>query len=125
GRIAALPGRDPFALAGLSIYLAFALVAIFADQIASHDPLEMLFQANGRLARSLPPSAAHLLGTTNGGRDIFSQLVYGTRAALSVGLSAAIAVALIGTLVGLVAGYFGGWIDSLLMRLAGIALSIP
>jgi peptide/nickel transport system permease protein len=125
GRIAALAGRDPFALAGLAIYLAFALVAIFADQIATHDPLEILFQANGRLARNLPSSAAHLLGTTSGGRDIFSQLVYGTRAALSVGLSAAIAVALIGTLVGLLTGYFGGWIDALLMRLADVALSIP
>ncbi len=124
-RLAALPGRDPFALVGLAIYLSFAAVAIFADQIATHDPLEILFQANGRVARSLPPSATHLLGTTNLGRDIFSQLVYGTRAALSVGLSAAIAVALIGTLVGLVAGYFGGWIDSLLMRLADVALSIP
>jgi peptide/nickel transport system permease protein len=125
GKVAALPGRDPFALAGLAIYLAFAVVAIFADQIATHDPLEILFQANGRVARSLPPSAAHFLGTTSLGRDIFSQLVYGTRAALSVGLSAAIAVALIGTLVGLVAGYFGGWLDSLLMRLADVALSIP
>ena len=66
-----------------------------------------------------------LLGTTNIGRDIFSQLIYGSRAALLVGFSAAIAVAVIGTVVGLLAGYYGGWIDTLLMRAADVAFGIP
>jgi peptide/nickel transport system permease protein len=124
-RAALAPLRDPFAAAGLIIYLVFALVAIFADQIATHDPLEILFRPNGDLARSLPPSREFLLGTTNLGRDIFSQLVIGTRAALIVGLMAAVVVALIGTLVGLVSGYLGGWVDNVLMRLADVALGIP
>jgi peptide/nickel transport system permease protein len=124
-RLGTLVGRDPFAIAGIVIYLLFVLVAVFADQIATHDPLQILFQANGRLARNLKPDATYLLGTTHLGNDIFSQLIYGTRAALIVGVTAAIVVVAIGTLVGLVAGYFGGWIDSLLMRLADIALSIP
>ena len=84
------------------------LVAIFADLIATHDPLEILFDADGKLLAAAPPGADHLLGTTNLGRDIFSQLVIGTRAALFVGLTAAVVVALIGTVVGLVSGYFGG-----------------
>ncbi len=124
-RAAGLVGRDKFAIAGLIIYVVFVLVAVFADQIATHDPLQILFQANGRLARNLKPDATYLLGTTHLGRDIFSQLILGTRAALIVGVTAAVVVVAIGTLVGLVAGYFGGWIDSILMRLADIALSIP
>jgi peptide/nickel transport system permease protein len=124
-RAAGLVGRDKFAIAGLIIYVVFVLVAVFADQVATHDPLQILFQANGRLARNLKPDATYLLGTTHLGRDIFSQLILGTRAALIVGVTAAVVVVAIGTLVGLVAGYFGGWIDSILMRLADIALSIP
>lgn len=124
-RIAELAIRDRFALAGILIYVAFILVAIFADRLATHDPLEILFRANGRVAANQPPGGAFLLGTTNLGRDVYSQLVWGARSALIVGLSAALVVVAIGTLVGLLAGYFGGWIDSALMRLADIALAIP
>lgn len=121
----AIARRDPYAIAGLTIYLVFAIVAIFASQIATHDPLEILFRANGRVATNMAPDARFWLGTTNLGRDIFSQLVWGARSAMIVGLSAAVVVVAIGTLVGLVSGYFGGWIDSLLMRIGDIALSIP
>lgn len=121
----ALPGRDPFAIAGLIIYAVFVLVALFADQLASHDPLQILFQPNGRLSRNLPPGGEHLLGTTQSGRDIYSQLIFGTRSALLVGLTAAVVVVAIGTMIGLISGYFGGWVDALLMRLADTALSIP
>ena len=121
----ALPIRDPFAVAGLAIYAAFALVAIFADSLATHDPLEILFSDTFQLARDIPPGPEHFLGTTNAGRDIYSQLIYGTRGALLVGLTAAAAVVAVGTLVGLLSGYAGGWVDNVLMRLADIALGIP
>ena len=55
----------------------------------------------------------------------FSQLIYGSRNALAVGLSAALAVAILGTIVGLISGFYGGWIDNLIMRLADIALGLP
>ena len=119
------PLRDPYAAAGILIYMVFVLVALFADLIATHDPLEILFDADGKLRAAAPPGADHVLGTTNLGRDIFSQLIIGTRAALYVGLTAAVVVALIGTVVGLVSGYFGGLVDSVLMRLADVALGIP
>jgi peptide/nickel transport system permease protein len=119
------PAGDPYAVVGLAIYAVFILVALLADQIATHDPLEILFKEDGNLAASLPPSAANILGTTNLGRDIFSQLIMGTRSALIVGVAAAVVVVAIGTLVGLVSGFFGGIVDSLLMRLADIALGIP
>lgn len=120
-----VPRESNYAKVGLIIYLIFALTAIFADQLVHYEPLEILFADNYQLRRNLPPTTDHWLGTSYSGRDIYSQLVMGTRSALAVGLTAAICVVAIGTLVGLVAGYFGGWIDNLLMRLADIALGIP
>jgi peptide/nickel transport system permease protein len=120
-----IPSNDPFAIAGLSVYAAFVFVALFADVLRPHDPLEILFTEDGNLIANHAPSFAHPLGTTNLGRDIFSQLLVGTRAALTVGLAAAFVVVAIGTVVGLVSGYFGGWIDAVLMRLADVALGVP
>ncbi len=120
-----IPLRDPFALVGFTIYLVFILVAIFANQLATHDPTEILFDANYNLAADLPPSRDFLLGTTSLGRDVWSQLVLGSRSALLVGLTAAVMVVGIGTLVGLVSGYVGGLVDSVLMRLTDVAFGIP
>src|SRR5262245_21455998 len=95
-RLARHLATNPSALIGVSIYLVFVLVAAVAGSIAPYDPTEILFTEDGQLAASLPPSAAHLLGTTNLGRDVFSQLVLGARPSLFVGLTAALAVATIG-----------------------------
>jgi peptide/nickel transport system permease protein len=116
--------RDRFAVFGAIIYLFFILIAIFAPLIAPYDPLEII-QEEGTWLANEPPSARFPLGTTNLGRDIFSQLIYGSRTALLVGFSAAIAVAGIGTIVGLIAGYHGGKTDTFFMRLADVAFGIP
>jgi len=120
-----IPVGDRFAAVGLSIYAIFVVVALIADVIRPHDPLEILFDDDGNLLSNLGLSLAHPLGTTNLGRDVFSQLVVGTRAALIVGLAAAAVVVAVGTLIGLVSGYVGGWVDSALMRLADVALGVP
>lgn len=121
-----LPLNDPFAVLGLLIYATFILTAIFADQIAPYDPTEILYTPEYDLASDLRPGEqGFILGTTSLGRDIFSQIVYGTRSALLIGVTAAFMVALIGSIVGLVSGYFGGWVDTILMRLADIAFGIP
>jgi peptide/nickel transport system permease protein len=117
--------RDHWFAAGITIYLLFALVALFAGDIAPAEPKEILFLPDGRLAAALPPSWAFPLGTTTSGCDIFSQLIHGARSALMVGLGAAMVVVSVGTLVGLFAGYFGGLTDAVLMRLADIALGLP
>jgi peptide/nickel transport system permease protein len=109
----------------MAIYGVFILVAIFADRLAPFDPQEILFTNTGMLASDIRPSAEHLLGTTSLGRDIYSQLLFGTRSALLVGVTAAFFVVAIGTLVGLMAGYFGGWTETILMRLTDIAFGIP
>lgn len=72
-----------------------------------------------------PPTRDHLFGTTHNGRDIFSQVLYGGRTALSIGFLAAVMVTFIGTNVGLVSGYFGGRTDSFLMRLVDIMYALP
>lgn len=116
--------RDRLALFGLIIYIFFITIAILAPLIAPYDPLEVI-QKDGVWLANEKPSGQYWLGTTNLGRDIFSQLIFGSRTALLVGFSAAIAVAVIGTVVGLIAGYYGGWIETILMRLADIAFGIP
>ena len=117
--------RNPYALIGVAIYAVFVVVALLADRLAPFSPSDILFTADGELAASLPPSVEHLLGTTQLGRDVFSQLVLSARPSLIVGVTAAIAVASIGTAVGLISGYLGGIVDRLLMRLADIVLGVP
>jgi peptide/nickel transport system permease protein len=116
--------RDRFALAGAIIYAVLILVALFAPLLAPYDP-HAIMQDDGIWLTNQTPSSRFWLGTTNVGRDIFSQLIYGARPALLVGFSAAFIVVLIGTIVGLIAGYFGGWVDTLLMRLTDVAFGIP
>lgn len=121
-----LPINDPFAAFGLTIYALFVLTAIFADYIAPYDPTEILYTPDYMLAADLRPGEdGHILGTTSLGRDIFSQIVHGSRSALLIGITAAFMVALIGSIVGVVSGYFRGWVDVILMRLADIAFGIP
>ena len=116
--------RDRLALIGLMIFAVFFLIALFAPLIAPFDPLEII-EEDGIWLANKKPSERFLLGTTNVGRDIFSQLIHGSRSALLVGFSAAAAVAVIGTVVGLLSGYYGGWVDTVLMWAADVALSIP
>jgi peptide/nickel transport system permease protein len=116
--------KEPFAVAGAAIYAVTVTAAVFAPRLAPYDPHEMLRQGH-RIARYLPISPEHWLGTTAGGQDVLSQLIYGSRAALEVGLTAAVAVAAIGTLLGLLAGYLGGWVDKLVIRIADITLGLP
>jgi peptide/nickel transport system permease protein len=110
----------------------FVLVAIFAPYIAPYAPLARQYQSSDEIliAKWAEPSLLgantdYLLGTTASGYDIFSQLVFGTRAALLVGLLAAVFTAGIGTLVGLVAGYYGGVLDDALMRLVDFMYGLP
>lgn len=115
---------EPFAAVGAAIYMLVGAMAVFASALAPYDPRAILRDGH-RIARYLPISAAHWLGTTAGGHDVLSQLIYGARAALEVGLTAAVAVVAIGTLAGLLAGYLGGWADRVITRVADIALGLP
>jgi peptide/nickel transport system permease protein len=112
--------RNTLAVGGLAVILIIFLVAGFASFIAPYDP--------GKTDVSLKlkaPSAQHVLGTDQLGRDVFSRMLYGSRISLSVGFVAVAISILIGILVGALAGYYGGWADSLLMRFVDIMICFP
>lgn len=117
--------EDRLALAGACVLAVLVVVAIAGPWLAPYGPLESTTRADGRLAYLEPPSREHLLGTTNLGRDVLSQVLVGTRVALIVGFLAALLVTLVGTTVALLAGYYRGWVDDALMRLVDVAYAIP
>ncbi len=107
------------------IVLACIVIAVIGPWIAPYGPFERIYDANDRLVRLSPPTAEYWLGTTLYGRDVFSQMLWGTRAALIVGFATAFGVVAIGVNVGLVAGYYGGRIDTIMMRITDIFLGLP
>ncbi|MEC8292347.1 MAG: ABC transporter permease [Pseudomonadota bacterium] len=111
--------RNRKAAIGLAIVLAYVVVAIAAPLIAHYEPLARV----GRPHQA--PSADHWLGTTRMGRDVFSQLIYGTRNSLMVGVLAGFIVTAIGTTIGITAAYFGGLIDDVLNFLTNVVLVLP
>ncbi len=104
--------RHRSALVGIVVLAALILIALAAPLVAPYDPT-----ATAPRDRTQPPSASHLFGTDNLGRDVFSAVIWGTRISLQVGLIAVGIGATVGVLCGLVAGYYGGWLDMVLMRL--------
>ncbi|NLJ78805.1 MAG: ABC transporter permease [Tissierellia bacterium] len=117
--------RDKLALFGVAILIFFILVGIFANVIAPYEPSERHYNAERQIRRLEGPSSEHWFGTTDVGRDIFSQVVLGTRTALLVGILAALLVTLVGSSVGIISGYFGGITDSILMRIVDFFYAIP
>jgi peptide/nickel transport system permease protein len=111
--------QNPKSFTGLALLTAFFLVALFAPVLAPYAPRATSF------VPFEPPSAQHLLGTTALGEDIFSQLLWGTRLSLLVGLVAGAVATLISVVIGLVAGYAGGLLDDVLSTLTNIFLVIP
>ncbi|RFB87178.1 D-ala-D-ala transporter subunit [Rhizobium leguminosarum bv. trifolii] len=110
------------AVVGLLIIVALLFVAVFADVIATHNPVV----GDLRNARLLPPGTdGFLLGTDDQGRDIYSRLIYGSRLTLFVIVLVAVISAPIGLIVGTVSGYAGGWVDATLMRITDIFLAFP
>jgi peptide/nickel transport system permease protein len=107
------------ATTGVAILVIFALVALLAPVIAPGDPTDFVDRPN------LPPSAAHWLGTTGQGQDVFAQTVWGGRATLAIGILVGVLTTVIGIVVGLSAGYFGGATDDLLSLATNVFLIIP
>ena len=113
--------RDWFALAGGAIVLLTLFLAVAAPVVAPHDPLTQ----DSKIRLSPIGTEGHWLGTDGNGRDILSRLIYGSRTALLVASVPVLVAAVIGLAMGLVAGYSGGWVDSVLMRLADILFAFP
>ena len=103
------------------VFLVFLVVLAFISyKIAPYGINEYDYSAIMQ-----PPTAAHLFGTDEFGRDLFSRVICGTRISLSVGLFAVTVGMLVGTIMGLLAGYYGGIVDSIIMRICDVLQSIP
>src|SRR3954447_8775563 len=124
-RLALVPFDSVSGTVAAFVLLAVIIVAVFAPALSPYDPLRNNTDAAGQLLRLQPPSTQHWLGTTYYGLDVLSQLIYGTRIVLVVGLTCAALIALVGTNVGLLAGYYGGAIETVLMRATDFAFGIP
>ena len=107
-------------LVSACIVMLIILVAVFAYQIMPFDPNKPAVRE-----RNQGPSATHLLGTDEFGRDVLSRIIIGSRVSLVVGVLAVIIACIIGTSLGMLAGYFGGFIDDLISRVAEAIRVIP
>jgi peptide/nickel transport system permease protein len=114
--------RDVSAMVGLVIVLATAVVALVAPRLAPH-PLDVY--ESHPLQRLQAPSRDFPFGTDNLGRDVFSRVILGSRAALAVAVLVVAGAMLIGVPLGLVAGYYRGWAPELVMRVTDVFLAVP
>src|ERR1051325_8942836 len=109
-----------------AILLGIMLVAIFANQLAPHNP-----EVGSLTARFKPPfwvkggSTEYLLGTDQLGRDVLSRLIFGARVSMVVGFTAVIFAGIVGTVLGIISGYLGGWVDQVIMRVTDTWLALP
>ncbi len=122
--------RTRIGIIGLAIIGLYALLALAHPILMNtvweprtYDPV--VGYAFDETQQPAPPSLKHLLGTDPLGRDILSQLMFSARSEFLLGLLAATVTVVIGTAVGAIAAYFGGWVDTLLMRLADIMIMMP
>jgi peptide/nickel transport system permease protein len=111
--------RQPLAIAGLTLGSAWILTAIFVPFIAPYDPLAQSAQL------FLAPTSAHLFGTDELGRDVFSRVLWASRLSLPLAFFLVVMAVAIGGVLGGVAGYFGGWVDEIVMRATDLVFAFP
>ena len=111
---------NKLAVIGILLFVAICVLCFGAPLFTKYDP--MAFDLRGKMGA---PSAAHILGTDQMGRDIWSRVLYGGRISIIVGLGSALGAALLGVTLGLYVGYKGGLMDSLLIKISDIFQSIP
>ncbi|HEY4551975.1 MAG TPA: ABC transporter permease [Bacillaceae bacterium] len=112
--------KNKAALFGLGLVLFFILLAIFADFLAPYG-----YREQNMSNKHLAPSAIHLFGTDEFGRDILSRIIYGARISLTVGFGAVTGSVVLGSALGILAGYYGRWVDGLISRIFDILLAFP
>lgn len=112
--------RNTTGMVGLAIVTLMVLSSIFAIQISGYLPTDMDI-LNSRTG----PSSLHWFGTDQLGQDLFSQVLYGGRASIFIGVTASLLANTLGTVLGAIAGYTGGKVDTILMRLSELVMTFP
>ena len=112
--------RNPATVVGIVIAVAYVAIALLADVLAPYDATRGVL-----IERLQTPSAAHLLGTDELGRDILSRIVVGARVSLLIQFTSVVLALVVGVTWGLVSGFLGGWFDEVSMRLIDIMLAFP
>ena len=124
--IGKLLARDRAGALGLIIFVIVVLTAVFATQLAPHDPLKQnLRNAKKPPAWSEKGSVQHPLGTDNLGRDLLSRIIYGTRVSVTVGFFGVLIAGSLGMTIGLISGYMGGRVDNVIMGGVNMILALP
>lgn len=112
--------KSKTAMLGLCLLIFVLCIAIFADVITPYE--NAISQSANRLDG---PSAAHIFGTDELGRDLFARIVHGSRYSLLIGVSTSVLALVIGGLLGAIAAYYGGWVDNIIMRLTDVVMTVP
>ena len=111
--------RQPLALIGITIILAWIIIAIFAPELAPYPPNLQFAPLN------VAPSHVYLFGTDELGRDVFSRVLYGARLSLPLAVLLVAVAMMIGSTLGAIAGFFSGVVDSVIMRIADVVFAFP
>ena len=111
---------NKLAVFGVLLFVAICVLCFAAPLFTSYSPTAISLRD-----KIAPPSAEHIFGTDQMGRDIWSRMLYGGRISIIVGLGSALGAALLGVTLGLFVGYKGGWLDKIIMKIADIFMSIP
>lgn len=112
--------NNKLALIGSLCFLIITAMAMLAPLFTKYDPYAIDYTSFLQA-----PSQAHIFGTDELGRDIFSRVLYGARISIAIGVISALLSAVIGSVLGAVAGYFGGKVDMILLRISEILLTFP
>ncbi|MEM0934510.1 MAG: ABC transporter permease [Pseudomonadota bacterium] len=122
--------RSPVAVVSFAVMAVLVLSAVFAPLVAPHDPfdpatLNLMNGFTGPMQANAFTGDTFWLGTDDQGRDVFSTILFGLRISLFVGFAAVLFAMALGVLLGLIAGYVGGWVETIIMRIADVQLTFP
>lgn len=112
--------QSKYGVLGLCVVIVMIIGSGFAAQISGYDPLG-IDPSVSRIA----PNLHHIMGTDQLGHDLFSELLYGARSSIYIGITASLVANFLGTLLGAIAGYIGGFFDSFVMRLSELVMTFP
>ncbi len=112
--------KNPIAIISIAVLVLLALMAIFGPTLCGRDYSQIV-----PIDKNLPPSAEHWFGTDMLGRDLFARVCVGARVSLLIALCCTVVQIVVGCIYGGIMAYFGGWVDSIMMRIIEVLMSLP